>query len=72
MCKKKELSFSIFMLYSLADKWNMSPVAVYKILNDTGILDNYIIKCYDSLHTLGKEYLVEDITDFVREKGVNV
>ena len=47
MCEKKELSFSIFMLYSLADKWKMSPAKVYKILNSTGILDNYIIKCYD-------------------------
>ena len=72
MCEKKELSFSIFMLYSLADKWKMSPAKVYKILNSTGILDNYIIKCYDVLHTQGKEYLVEDITDYVREKGVNV
>ena len=33
---------------------------------------DYIIKCYDVLHTQGKEYLVEDITDFVKEKGVNV
>ncbi len=72
MCEKKELSFSIFILYSLADKWGMSPAKVYKILNSTGILDNYIIKCYDVLHTQGKEYLVEDITDYVREKGVNV
>ena len=72
MCEKKELSFSIFMLYSLAEKWKMSPAEVYKILNTTGILDNYIIKCYDVLHTQGKEYLVEDITDYVREKGVNV
>ena len=72
MCKKKELSFSIFIIYSLSDKWKMSPDAVYKILNSTGILDNYIIGCYDVLHTQGKEYLVEDITDFAREKGVNV
>lgn len=69
MCKKEELRFSIFMLYSLADKWKMSPA--HQILNSTGILDDYIIKCYDVLHTQGKEYLVEDITDFVREK-VNV
>ena len=72
MCNKKELSFSIFMIYSLADKWKMSPAKVYKILNSTGILDDYIIKCYDVLHTQGKDYLVEDITDFVKEKGVNV
>ena len=40
MCNKKELSFSIFMIYSLADKWKMSPAKVYKILNSTGILKN--------------------------------
>ena len=70
MCKKKELRFLIFILYSLADKWKMSPAKVYKILNSIGILHNYIIKCYDILHIQGKEYLVEDITYFVREKGV--
>ena len=70
MCKKKELRFSIFILYSLAVKWEMSPAKAYKILYSTGILDNYIIKCNDVLHIQGKEYLVEDITEFVREKGV--
>lgn len=72
MCKEKELDFSIFMLYSLARKWKKTPSAVYKILNSTGILDNYIIACYDVLHTQGKEYLVEDITDYVQEKGVKL
>ncbi len=72
MCKENELSFSIFIMYALAEKWKKTPVVVYHILNSTGILDNYIIKSYDILHTLGKEYLVEDITEFVREKGVNI
>ena len=72
MCKEKELCFSIFILYSLADKWNKTPAVVYDILNTTGILDNYIIAGYDMLHTLGREYLVEDITDFVKEKGVSI
>ena len=70
MLTKEELSFSIFILYSLADKWKMSPAKVYKLLNETDILDNYIIKYYDV--TLGKEYLVEDITEFAREKGAEV
>lgn len=72
MCKKNELNFSLFIIYSLADKWNKTPAEVYKILNSTGILDNYIIASYDTLHTLGKEYLVEDITEFVAEKGVAI
>ena len=72
MCKENELAFSIFILYSLADKWKKTPAFVYNILNSTGILDNYVISGYDVLHTLGKEYLVEDITEYVREKGVSV
>ena len=72
MCEEKELGFSIFILYSLADKWKKTAAAVYHILNSTGILDNYVIDAYDVLHTLGKEYLVEDITEYVREKGMQV
>lgn len=72
MLEKKELTFVIFIIHALGQHWNMTTPEVYDILNSTGILDDYIIKCYDVLHTLGKEYLVEDITEFVREKGIDV
>ena len=71
MLEKKKLTFVVFILHALGQHWNMTT-PVYEILNTTGILDDYIIKCYDVLHTLGKEYLVEDITEFVREKGIDV
>ena len=66
--EKEHLSFIIFLIYSLAEDWNKSPAQVYQILSTTGILDEYIIPCYDVLHTLGKEYLVEDISEFIQEK----
>ena len=66
--KEKEIQFIIFLLCSLAENWNKSPMQVYQVLSVTGILDEYIIPCYDVLHTLGKEYLVEDITEFVSER----
>lgn len=72
MIEKKELTFVVFILHALGQHWNMTTPEVYEILNTTGILDDYIIKCYDVLHTLGKEYLIEDITEFVREKGIDV
>lgn len=72
MLEKKELTFVVFILYALGEHWKMTTPEVYEILSTTGILDDYIIKCYDVLHTLGKEYLVEDITEFVREKGIDV
>lgn len=72
MFEKKELTFVVFILHTLGQHWNMTTPEVYDILNSTRILDDYIIKCYDVLHTLGKEYLVEDITEFVKEKGIDV
>ncbi len=72
MCTKKELKFSIFLIYNLAEKWQKEPAEVYNILDETHILDDYIFVCYDTLHTLGTEYLVEDVTEYAREKGVPV
>jgi hypothetical protein len=31
---------------------------------------DYIVGCYDVLHTFGRLYLVEDITSLMRKKGV--
>ena len=69
---KETLEFTVFLIHSLADEWKKPYRTVYRVLNESGILDNYIIPCYDVLHTLGKQYLIEDITGFVKEKGVAV
>lgn len=72
MCKKAELQFSIFLMYQLAENWQKTPCEVYKILNQTKILDDYIIKHYDVLHTQSSLSLIEDISDFAREKGIAI
>jgi hypothetical protein len=65
---KKQIEFSIFLIHALADHIKSTPAAVYKRLTDDHILDEYIIACYDELHTLGKEYLVDDISTFMKER----
>lgn len=72
MCKKAEMQFSIFLIYQLAQSWHKTPIEVFKTLSQTKILDDYIIKHYDVLHTQGEKALVEEISDFVREKGIAV
>jgi len=34
------------------------------------ILDSYVIPCYDVLHTQGKNYIVNDILDYMKKRGV--
>ena len=45
---------------------------MFDSLRSTGVLSDYIIPCYDVLHTFGKDYLVNELTEVLREKGVAV
>ena len=71
-CNKKELEFTVFIINKLSDYLKKPVNEVYKILKDTEILDNYIIECYDVLHTLGSEFLMEDITEVLKERGISL
>ena len=68
----KELEFSVFIINKLSDYLKKPVSDIYKILKDSNILEDYIIEWYDVLHTLGSEYLMEDITDVIRERGINL
>ena len=47
---------------------------VYNRLKNSGILYGYIygyiVPSYDVLHTFSKEYLMEDLISYMKEKGV--
>lgn len=69
---RQEIDFSMFLMYRLAERWDKPVASVYHILEQTGALENYIIPFYDVLHTLGEDYLVEDVTEYVRKRGADV
>lgn len=67
----KELEFAIFCIENIAIKLNISGQDVYKMLTEeTDILNNYIIPCYDVLHTQDKNYIVDDIIRVMKENNL--
>ena len=66
----KELEFSLFCIDFVAKELNLSPDDVYQKLKQSGILQDYIIDNYEMLHTLSREYLVQDIVQLMQERGV--
>ena len=67
---KKTLEFVTYCISKLAQKLKISQSDVYNRLKHSGILYNYIIPSYNVLHTFSSRYLVDDLTDYMREKGV--
>ena len=67
---KETLEFVTYCISKLAQILNLSQGDVYDRLKRSGILYDYIVPSYDVLHTFGSRYLMEDLTDYMREKGV--
>lgn len=69
----KELEFAIFCIENVADKLNIDATKVYSMLTEqTNILNEYIIPEYEILHMQNKDYIVDDIIESVKERGVEI
>lgn len=67
---KKTLEFVTYCVSKLADVLGLPQGEVFRRLKESGILYGYIVPSYDVLHTFGSRYLMEDLTGYMREKGV--
>ena len=69
----KALEFAVFCIENVAKELEVDGTAAYDMLAvQTDVLQNYIIPCYDVLHTQGKEYIVNDLIDMLKAKGVSL
>ena len=67
---KKTLEFVTYCIGKLSAKLNLSQQEVYRRLKRSDILYGYIVPSYDVLHTFSSRYLMEDLTEYMKEKGV--
>lgn len=66
----EQLNFTTFCVGNLADRLDKSAGEVYRLLRSSGILEGYILPAYDVLHTFSKEYIIEDLLQYMKQKGV--
>lgn len=65
------LEFVVFCIESIASKLHTDGATVYKALAEqSDILQDYIIPEYDTLHTQGKHYIVDELIEVMHERGI--
>lgn len=70
---REVLEFVIFCIENIAIKIGVSGEIVYAALTEkSNILRNYIVPCYEALHTQGKEYIIDDIMRVMEKEGVKL
>ena len=67
--RTEHLDFITFCVGSMSDAAGKSASQVYGDLRSSGVLADYILPCYDVLHTFSKDYLVEELTEVLKERG---
>jgi len=68
---REELDFAIFCVESISEALKLNGAETYVLLNEkSDLLDEYIIKHYDVLHTQSKGYIVEELLDIMKKEGL--
>lgn len=66
----RELEFVIFAIENTAVRLDVPAPQLYDALDAAGLVEGYLAKHYDVLHTQGREYIVDDLVDTMQAKGV--
>ena len=67
----KELEFCVFCIENIAIRLGINPKEVYTMIAEqSDILNDYIVPEYEMLHTQGKDYIVDDIIEVMKERGI--
>lgn len=65
-----QLEFSTFCIGNVAEALNISESDAYTLLQKSGLLNDYIVKYYDILHTYSRRYITEELTSLLHDRGV--
>lgn len=65
-------SFVVYIIHACAEKWNMFPSEVYRKLRRAGCIDHYLVPHYDVLHTQGTGYIVDDVKEYLKLRGITI
>ena len=59
-----KLAFAASCVEGAARKLGVPYIEVYERMKKVELIDNYILKHYDTLHTESREYLIEDVIEY--------
>lgn len=59
--QERRMIFASSCVESAARQRNISSTEMYRRMKNVGLIDGFILKCYDGLHTQSREHVTEDV-----------
>ncbi len=67
---ERELNFTIYCVGVVADRLSKTEREVYEWFQRINLIDDYIVPCFDVLHTFSKDYIIDDLLAVIKKKEV--
>ena len=61
MQRENRMIFASSCVESAAHQRNISTSEMYRRMKRVGLIDGFILKCYDGLHTQSRQHVTEDV-----------
>lgn len=68
--KIEDMNFTIYCVGIMAERLGLDARDVYRLMQKGDIIMGYIVPCFDVLHSFSREYIIEDLTRLMKEKGL--
>ena len=62
------LAFAAFCIESTARRLGKSYMEIYERMKKVRMIDDFIIPCYDALHTQSRERVTDDMIEYLNNK----
>lgn len=72
MINEKEIDFVVFCIENLAEYLNIDSIDAYSLLSKNKLIDEYIVENYNVLHTQSKKWIMEDLVEALKKRGVKI
>ncbi len=69
---RETTEFVIYMIHELANAHEEAPSEIYRVLESTGCIRDYLVPFYDVLHTMSSESIMDDVKEFVESRGARI
>lgn len=60
------LAFVASCIEGAAEKLGQDPQETYRRMERVGLISNYIVPCYDTLHTESREHVTDDVVQCLK------
>lgn len=60
------------MIGCVAMRLKQPCAKVYRMMKEKNVINDFIVGCYDSLHTFSREYATDEVIKYMKHKGITL